>query len=74
MIYQVRLTGLLDPRWTHWFDGMEVTATDTGDTLLTGPIQDQAELHSLLRKVRDLGIPLVSVAVVEPDGRCEPMT
>ena len=61
MIYQIRLKGQLDARWTDWFGGMAVALTEDGDTLLTGPVADQAALHGLLRKVRDVGIPLVSV-------------
>jgi hypothetical protein len=60
-IYQIRLKGQLDARWTDWFGGMAVDLTEDGDTLLTGPVADQAALHGLLRKVRDLGIPLASV-------------
>ena len=73
MIYQIRIKGLLDRQWTDWFGGMTVTATDNGDTLLTGPVKDQAALHGLLKKVRDLGMPLISVAPVEPDRRRKPM-
>jgi hypothetical protein len=60
-LYQIRLKGQLDARWTDWFGGMVVALTGDGDTLLTGPLADQAALHGLLRKVRDVGIPLVSV-------------
>ncbi len=60
-IYQIRLEGHLDRQWTEWFDGLTITLEDNGDTLLTGPVIDQAALHGLLRKVRDLGIPLLSV-------------
>jgi hypothetical protein len=60
-VYQIRLKGQFDARWTDWFGGMAVDLTEDGDTLLTGPVADQAALHGLLRKVRDLGIPLVSV-------------
>ena len=66
IVYQVRLKGYLDPRWTDWFGGLTVTLEDNGDTLLTGPVTDQAALYGLLKKVRDLGIPLVSVNRVEP--------
>lgn len=59
--YQIRLKGQLDAQWTAWFGGMTVTLTNDGDTVLTGPVADQAALHGLLRKVRDIGIPLVSV-------------
>ena len=65
MIYQIRIKGLLDRQWTDWFDGMTISPTEDGDTLLTGPIEDQAALHGLLRKVRDLGMPLLSVTCVE---------
>jgi hypothetical protein len=65
MVYQVRIRGLLDSRWSDWFDGMTVSATDHGDTLLTGPIEDQAALHGLLKKVRDSGLPLISVTCLE---------
>jgi hypothetical protein len=67
MFYQVRIRGLLDSRWSDWFDGMTVSATGNGDTLLTGPIEDQAALHGLLKKVRDGGMPLISVTCVEND-------
>lgn len=66
MIYQIRLKGHLDRRWTDWFGGMTITLEDNGDTLLAGPVEDQAALHGLLRKVRDLGMPLISATRVEP--------
>ena len=53
--------------WTDWFGGLTITLEDNGDTLLTGPVSDQAALHGLLRKVRDIGLPLLSVGRVEPD-------
>lgn len=59
--YEIRLKGHLDDRWTGWFDGLTITLEDNGDTLLTGPVIDQAALHGLLKKVRDLGLPLQSV-------------
>jgi hypothetical protein len=61
MVYQIRIKGHLDRRWTDWFEGLTITLEDNGDTLLTGPVVDQAALHGLLRKVRDLGLPLLSV-------------
>jgi hypothetical protein len=61
IVYRIRLKGQLDDGWTDWFGGMAVALTEDGDTLLTGPVADQAALHGLLRKVRDIGIPLVSV-------------
>jgi len=65
--YEIRLKGHLDSQWTDWFEGLTITIEDNGDTLLTGPVIDQAALHGLLKKVRDLGLPLVSVSPVEPD-------
>ena len=61
VIYQIRVKGHLGPEWTDWFGGLNVARQDNGDTLLTGPVVDQAALHGLLRKVRDLGMTLVSV-------------
>jgi len=66
VIYQIRLNGHLDSQWTDWFEDLTITLEDDGDTLLTGPVVDQAALHGLLKKVRDLGLPLVSVSPVEP--------
>jgi hypothetical protein len=66
MVYQIRIKGHLDPGWTDWFGGLAVTPTEGGETLLTGPVVDQAALHGLLRKVRDLGMPLISVIRVKP--------
>ena len=61
MIYQIRIKGHLGPQWTDWFEGMAITQEENGDTLVTGPVVDQAALHGLLRRVRDLGMPLLSV-------------
>ena len=66
MVYQIRIKGHLGPQWTDWFEGLTITLEEDGDTLLTGPVVDQAALHGLLKKVRDLGLPLVSVSPVEP--------
>ena len=67
IVYQIRLRGHLDDQWTDWFGGLTITLEENGDTLLTGPIVDQAALFGLLKKVRDLGLPLVSIDCVEPD-------
>ena len=66
VVYQIRIKGQLDSEWTDWFEGLTITLEEGGDTLLTGPVVDQAALHGLLKKVRDLGMPLVSVCPVEP--------
>jgi hypothetical protein len=66
VIYQIRIKGHLSREWTDWFEGLTITQEENGDTLLTGPVVDQAALHGLLKKVRDLGLPLVSVSPVEP--------
>ena len=65
MIYQIRIKGHLGQQWTEWFEGLTITLEDNGDTLLTGPVVDQAALHGLLKKVRDLGMPLLSVDPVK---------
>ena len=61
IVYQIRLRGHLSDQWTDWFEGLTITLEENGDTLLTGPIIDQAELFGLLRRVRDLGMQLISV-------------
>jgi hypothetical protein len=66
MVYQVRLEGHLGAQWADWFGGLTVIPQDGGETLLTGAVADQAALHGLLRKVRDLGLPLISVHRVVP--------
>jgi hypothetical protein len=64
--YEIRLKGHLDDKWADWFDGLTITREDNGETRLTGPVVDQAALHGVLRKVRDLGMPLLSVTHVRP--------
>ena len=64
--YEIRIKGHLDGRWADWFGGLTITLEENGDTLLIGPVTDQAALHGLLRKVRDLGQPLLSVNRIEP--------
>ena len=71
VVYQIRLKGHLGCQWTDWFGGLTITLEDNGDTLLTGPVIDQAALHGLLKKVRDLGMPLLSVNPVEPSQMCQ---
>lgn len=65
--YEIRLKGHLDARWAAWFDGLSLTHQSDGTTVIHGPVADQAALHGLLQKVRDVGLPLVSVICVEPD-------
>ncbi len=65
MIYQIRLRGHLGDEWSDWFEGMTITLEEGGDMLLTGPVIDQAALHGLLKKVRDLGMILVSVSQIQ---------
>lgn len=67
MVYQIRIKGHLGSEWTDWFEGLTVSLEKNGDTLLTGPMVDQAALYGLLKKVRDLGMPLLSVICVAPD-------
>lgn len=70
LVYQIRIKGHLGLEWADWFEGLTITLEPTGDTLLTGPVVDQAALHGLLKKVRDLGLPLLGVNTVEagPDN------
>ena len=65
--YEIRVAGHLDARWAAWFDGLSVGQQGDGTTLISGPIADQAALHGLLQRVRDLGLPLVSVTRDEAD-------
>ena len=67
VIYEIRIKGHLDHGWTDWFDGLTILLEDSGETLITGPVVDQAALHGLLKKVRDLGMPLLSVYCVKPN-------
>ena len=66
--YEIRLTGHLHERWTAWFDDLTVTHRGDGTTVIGGPIADQAALHGLLQRVRDLGLPLLSVERVGTDA------
>lgn len=65
-VYQIRVKGHLGPQWADWFEGLTLMLEENGDTLLTGPVVDQAALHGLLRKVRDLSLTLLSVMQVDP--------
>ena len=71
--YEIRLKGHLDARWAAWFDGLSLTNETDGTTLIHGPVVDQAALHGLLQRIRDTGLPLVSVTQVQPDQpECPP--
>ncbi len=65
--YQIRIKGHLGHQWKEWFEGLSISLEDNGDTLITGPVIDQAALYGLLKKVRNLGTPLISVIKVKPD-------
>ena len=65
LYYEIRLQGQLEARWEAWFDGLAISLDEDGNTLLSGPLADQAALHGLLKKVRDLGLPLLSVNQVQ---------
>ncbi|HSL31369.1 MAG TPA: hypothetical protein VK900_19360 [Anaerolineales bacterium] len=69
MVYQIRLKGHLSQQWVDWFDGLTITLEEDGNTLLTGPVIDQAALHGLLKKVRDLSMPLLYVNLINPSCR-----
>jgi hypothetical protein len=64
-VYHIRIAGHLGRQWAEWFEGLAITLDANGDTVLTGPVVDQAALHGVLKKVRDLGIPLLSVVCVQ---------
>jgi hypothetical protein len=65
--YQIRVNGVLDSSWSAWFDGLQITSDDRGQTAIAGPIADQAALHGLLAKIRDLGLELLEVRRTDPD-------
>ncbi len=65
--YEIRVGAELDGSWSAWFEGLEVTSDERGQTVIAGPVVDQAALHGLLAKVRDLGLPLISVRRIGPD-------
>ena len=68
-VYEIRVKGHLDGRWSEWFDGLQITNLENGEAMLSGEIVDQAALHGLLNKVRDLGLPLVAVRSAGPVGQ-----
>ena len=68
-VYRITIKGHLDSEWSDWFDGLTIILVDNGETILTGPIVDQTALHGVLIKIRDLGLPLLSLTRVEPDER-----
>jgi hypothetical protein len=70
--YEIRIGGRLDPRWAAWFDGMALTPTGDGTTVLAGPVPDQAALHGVLARIRDLGLPLVAVTRLDADPPLRP--
>jgi hypothetical protein len=70
--YEIRLRGQLEQRWSEWFDGLTLTAGDDGTTTLRGPVVDQAALHGQLQRLRDLGLPLISVTQVQPEPAPHP--
>lgn len=71
-IYEIRIRGHLALRWAEWFEGLSFKHESDGTTLLAGPVADQAALHGLLKRVRDLGLPLVSVIEVKPEPKDKP--
>ena len=69
--YEIRVAGRLAPRWSAWFDGLTITSDADGTTAIRGPVVDQAALHGLIQKLRDVGIPLVSLTQLTPDPTAE---
>ena len=67
MHYQIRVNGVLDGRWAAWFDGLHLAGDERGQTVIAGPVADQAALHGLLAKIRDLGLELLEVRRIDPD-------
>ena len=70
-VYQIVVKGHLDSEWSDWFDGLTITMVDNGETILSGPIVDQTALHGVLIKIRDLGLPLLSLVRIEPERENE---
>ncbi len=70
-VYQIVVKGHLDSEWSEWFDGLTITMVDNGETILSGPLADQTALHGVLIKIRDLGLPLLSLKRIEPEREHE---
>ena len=70
-VYRITIKGHLGPQWSDWFDGLTITLAGNGETMLTGPLVDQAALHGVLIKIRDLGLPLLSLTHIEAGGENE---
>ncbi len=68
--YEIRVQGALDARWSAWFAGLDVSSNPVGETILTGPLRDQAALHGVLARIRDLGLPLIAVRRLDADPAC----
>lgn len=71
VVYRITIKGHLAAAWSEWFEGLTITLVDTGETILTGPIADQAALHGVLAKIRDLGLPLLSLTRIPPEPNDE---
>ena len=70
-VYRITVKGHLDSEWSDWFDGLTITLVDNGETILSGPVVDQTALHGVLIKIRDLGLPLLSLTRIEPESESE---
>lgn len=70
-VYQIVVKGHLDSEWSDWFDGLTITLVGSGETILTGPLADQTALHGVLIKIRDLGLPLLSLVRIDPERENE---
>ena len=70
-VYQIVVKEHLDSEWSEWFDGLTITQVDNGETILSGPVVDQTALHGVLIKIRDLGLPLLSLVRIEPERENE---
>lgn len=71
-VFEIRIQGHLSPQWQDWFEGLTITLEEDGNTLLNGPVVDQSALHGILKKIRNLNMPLVSVNLMDPDPAANP--